>query len=115
MIITSWQGSARFEVTWQTYWYQGKQEYRRVHFIQTPLHEFPVSEALWSQFSAYADDGLILHYLTEPLVTLLSVGLIPPPEPPTDAELASVIGFGDDGELIYEEQDETNRVQVKRG
>ena len=66
-------------------------------------------EALWSEFSAYADDGLILHYLTEPLVTLLSVGLIPPPGPPSDAKLASVIGIGDDGELIYEEQDENQR------
>lgn len=107
--IKSWQGVARFEVSWQMYWYLGKQQYRRVHFIQTPLQEFPVSEALWLQFSAYAQEGLILHYLTEPLVTLLSVGLIPPPEPPTDAELASVIGFGDDGELIYEEQGENNR------
>ncbi len=26
-----------------------------------------------------------------------------------EAELASVIGFGDDGELIYEEQGENNR------
>jgi len=68
---------------------------------------------LWDQFRNHAEDGLILHYLTNPLVTLLSVERIlldEPPEAPTDAELATVIGIGDDGELIYEEQsDQSHR------
>lgn len=73
------------------------------------MHQFQVSKALWEQFRTFADDGLILYYLTEPFVTLLSMERIPMSEPPTDAELATVTGINEEGELIYEEQDQAAR------
>ncbi|HUN05844.1 MAG TPA: hypothetical protein PLQ56_04565 [Aggregatilineales bacterium] len=111
--IESWEGPVQFIIHPKPYSIDGKQVYQDTHFIQTPLHSFPVTKTLWDQFRNHAEDGLILHYLTNPLVTLLSVERIlldEPPEAPTDAELATVIGIGDDGELIYEEQsDQSHR------
>jgi len=106
--IESWEGSVIFMINPVPMGIgpDRKQHYTDTWIIQTPMHQFSVSRALWEQFRDAAKNGLILYYLTEPLLTLLSIERIPIAEPPTDAELATVIGFGDDGELIYEEQDD---------
>jgi hypothetical protein len=111
--IESWEGPVQFVIYPMPNSIDGEQIYQDTHFIQTPLHSFPVTKALWDQFRTHAEDGLILYYLTNPLVTLLSVERIffdDPPEVPSDTELAMVIGIGDDGELIYEKQpDQSHR------
>jgi hypothetical protein len=72
--------------------------------LKTPYDRFQVSRQLWDHLQANTD-LMTLYYLTRPVTILLSVKRIPRPIAPTDTELATVTGIGDDGELIYAEQD----------
>jgi hypothetical protein len=103
--LESWEGPVSFVIRPEAQWMTQYTVDR--YLIETPLHSFPVSKALWEQLRPQAEGDFTLHYLTEPLVTLLSIEPISLYEPPTDAELATVVGIGDDGELIYEEQGKT--------
>jgi len=108
--IESWDGPVRFE-TYPAYGFEmfGTTSPEATYVLQTQSHTFPVSKALWEALRLNARQDFSLHYLTEPYVTLLSVVPMLRSEPPTDAELASVIGISDDGELIYEEQNQQAR------
>lgn len=111
--IESWIGPVRFVIYPPGAYRVGDVESARdTYVIETHLHHFAVSKALWETLRPYAENDFTLHYLTEPVVMLLSIVHIPRSEPPTDAELASVIGISDDGELIYEEQDGEARHQL---
>ncbi len=84
--------------------WQAAHRHHDAFFIRADDHLIPVAQSLWDGLRPAAD-GLIIHYLTHPFLSLLSIQPIPAEEPPTDSELAKVIGIGDDGELIYEEED----------
>jgi hypothetical protein len=81
------------------------QVYGDKYVVSTPDHEFEVSQALYDYIRPYSED-VTLYYLSEPFTTLLSIEPTPVQEAPTDDELARVVGVGDDGELIYEDDDE---------
>ncbi len=108
--IESWEGPVRFVIyppgAYRMFDMESAED---TYAIATPLHIFAVSKTLWEALRPHAENDFTLHYLTEPVPALLSVAQIPLSEPPTDAELASVIGIGDDGELIYEEQNQQAR------
>jgi hypothetical protein len=84
-----------------------KHSRHRVFWLDTGKHQFPISEALYLTLHPHADK-LIVHYMLDPFVALLSVEPAPPPPPPTEEELANVIGIGDDGELIYRDEDDVS-------
>lgn len=108
--IESWDGPVRFVIYPPgAYWMAGIESVEDTYVIETPLHIFAVSKTLWEALRPHAENDFTLHYLTEPVPALLSVAHIPLSEPPTDAELSAVIGIGDDGELIYEEQNQQAR------
>jgi hypothetical protein len=94
--IESYEGSVEFAVY--------PQEQGATYALVTPTDVLPVLQSVYDAFHARSDN-LMVHYLSKPVVTLLSVAVIPVAEAPTDAELTTVTGIGDDGELIYEEQD----------
>jgi hypothetical protein len=76
---------------------------RVTYWLVTPMHRFRIPQPLWDHLRRDGD-GMTIYYLSKPLPALLSIHLIPRPDPPTNAELAAVIGLTDEGELIYEEQ-----------
>jgi hypothetical protein len=94
--VTRYEGPVEFAVY--------PQEQGQTYALVIPSDVLTIPEATYTALSAYAS-GLIVYYLTSPVLTLLSVEQIPVAEPPTDAQLAQVTGIGDDGELIYVEQD----------
>jgi hypothetical protein len=111
--IESWNGPVRFIMFPPgTYHMFGIESFEDTYVIATSMHNFPVSKAMWESLRPHAENDFILHYLSEPVPTLLSIAHIPRSEPPTDAELSAVIGIGDDGELIYAEQDGEARRQL---
>lgn len=108
--IERWQGPVRFVIYPPgAYRMAGIESVEDTCVIETPLHHFAVSKTLWEALRPHAENDFTLHYLTEPVPALLSVAHIPLSEPPTDAELSAVIGIGDDGELIYVEQNQQAR------
>ncbi len=101
--IAGYGGPAEFVII-PSYTRLGK--YQDNYLVRTEAGSFTVTRELWEDLRN-SSNHVRLYYLTYPLVTLLSVEpIMLPSRPPTDAELANVIGIGDDGELIYEEQDE---------
>lgn len=111
--IESWDGQVRFDMyPPRAFEMFGTTSAEQTYVLKTRVHTFPVSKALWDALRLDAKQDFSLHYLTEPFVTLLSVVPILRSEPPSDSELASVIGISDDGELIYEEQDGEARHQL---
>ncbi len=108
--IERWQGPVRFVIYPPgAYRMAGIESVEDTCVIETPLHHFVVSKTLWEALRPHAENDFTLHYLTEPVPALLSIAHIPLSEPPTDAELSAIIGIGDDGELIYEEQNQQAR------
>lgn len=110
--IERWQGPVRFVIYPPgAYRMAGIESVDETCVIETPLHIFAVSKTLWESLRPHAENDFTLHYLTEPVPALLSIVHTLRSEPPTDSELSAVIGIGDDGELIYEEQGDQNRQQ----
>jgi hypothetical protein len=97
----SYVGPVRFDIVPSETGYRIMDTY----WLVTDTQRFPVTREVWESLRPHADQ-IRLNYLTDPFIALLSVEAVTGPEPPTEAELATVTGIGDDGELIYEEQDE---------
>lgn len=108
--IETYVGPARFDILPSETGYRMDDTY----WIVTETQRFPVTREVWESLRPHADQ-IRLNFVTNPFVALLSVEAVTGPEPPTEAELATVTGIGDDGELIYEEQDEPRNRQDAAG
>lgn len=99
-LMESYDGPANLEL----YPEDRSQDAHEKHHIRIDDYSFPVTVALWMALRP-DQNNVRLHYMVDPFVALVSAMCIPRVQSPTDEELAHVIGIGDDGELIYEEQD----------